>query len=131
MRVDEMAKLDQTTLSGVFRVVAFGFASLVFAQTIVAYLIHGQVRLGIISSSISGCVLVALGVWSIFRADIRLPAWILMSTLIVLSGLASFATGGVDGSIAALFIIAPLGASAESSTVAGDHESAFRSMEAS
>eukprot|EP00439_Symbiodinium_sp_Y106_P089734 s1_g2270.t1 len=110
MRVDEMAKLDQTTLAGVFRVVAFGFASLVFAQTIIAYLIHEQVRLGIISSSISGCVLVALGIWSFFRADIRLPAWILMSTLTLLSGLASFATGGVDGSIAALFIIAPLGA---------------------
>ncbi len=110
MRVDEMAKLDETTLSGVFRAVAFGLAFLVFAQTIIAYLIHGQVRLGIISASISGCILVALGVWSIFREDIRLLAWILMSTLIVLSGLASFATGGVDGSIAALFIIAPLGA---------------------
>ncbi len=110
MQSDEMGTLDQTTLSGVFRVVAFGLATLIFAQTMVAYLIHGQVRLGIISASASGCVLVALGIWSIFRTDIRLPAWILMSTLIVLSGLASFATGGVDGSIAALFIIAPLGA---------------------
>ncbi len=110
MRVDEMAKLDQSTLSGVFRTVAFGLAFLVFAQTIIAYLIHGQIRLGIISASTTGCVLVALGIWSMFRTDIRLPAWILMSTLIVLSGLASFATGGVDGSIAALFIIAPLGA---------------------
>lgn len=110
MQSDEMGNLDQTTLTGVFRAVAFGLAALVFAQTIFAYLIHGQVRLGIIAASTSGCVLIALGVWSMFRADVRLPAWILMMTLIVLSALASFATGGVDGSIAALFIIAPLGA---------------------
>lgn len=110
MQSDEMGNLDQTTLNGVFRTVAFGLAALIFAQTILAYLVHGQIRLGIIAASVSGCVLIALGVWSMFRADVRLPAWILMSTLIVLSALASFATGGVDGSIAALFIIAPLGA---------------------
>lgn len=110
MQPDEIDDLDQVTLSGAFRAVAFGLATLIFAQTAVAYLIHGQVRLGIIAASTSGCILVALGIWSLFRADIRLPAWILMTTLIVLSALASFATGGVDGSIAALFIIAPLGA---------------------
>lgn len=110
MQSDEMTDLDQSTLSAVFRAVAFGLAALIFAQTIVAYLIHGQVRLGIIAASTAGCVLVALGVWSLFRTDVRLPAWILMITLIALSALASFATGGVDGSIAALFIIAPLGA---------------------
>jgi signal transduction histidine kinase/CheY-like chemotaxis protein len=110
MQPDEIADLDQVTLSGAFRAVAFGLATLIFAQTAVAYLIHGQVRLGIIAASTSGCILVVIGIWSLFRADIRLPAWILMTTLIVLSALASFATGGVDGSIAALFIIAPLGA---------------------
>ncbi len=110
MQSDEMGHLDQATLIGVFRAVVFGLAALVFTQTIIAYLLHGQVRLGIIAASTSGCVLVALGVWSLFRTDVRLPAWILMTTLIVLSALASFATGGVDGSIAALFIIAPLGA---------------------
>ncbi len=110
MHTDEMVDLDQDTLSGAFRAVAFGLAALILAQTIVAYVLHGQIRLGIIAASTSGCILIALGVWSMFRSDIRLPAWILMITLIVLSALASFATGGVDGSIAALFIIAPLGA---------------------
>lgn len=110
MQSDEMGNLDQATLTGVFRVVAFGLAAMILAQTSIAYLMHGQVRLGIVAALVSVCVLVSLGIWSFFRTDIRLPAWIFMTTLILLSILASFVTGGVDGSVAELFIIAPLGA---------------------
>lgn len=106
--VSDQKTKQSKTLQRAFVTACFGFAGLILFQAAVAYSLHGTARLGIIMAIVVGLLFVGLGVRARKSQNIGPLAHVFLAGMLALSIAGSYATGGADGSLAPVFVIAPL-----------------------